>query len=130
MIGVVGGAVPYVGNSVVLECLVELDPAVSYSEVDVEVRWSKAGRSSTIPSQETIVPPDMMQSTISFSYLLESHSGMYKCEATLTPRDVRINSSPLITPMIYNFTAICMFPTSHTDTQVKSIFSTSTITGH
>ena len=106
MVRTVGDTVPYVGNNITVECLVELDAAVSYSEVDVEVRWLKVGSSSTIPSQEEIVPPDMMRSTISFTYLLESDSGRYKCEATLTPSDVRVNSPPLVTPQTYNLTAI------------------------
>ena len=105
-VGIAGGTTPYIGNNLTLECLVQLDSGVSYSEVVVEIMWYKAGLRSTIASQETIVPPDMMHSTISFTYLLESHSGMYKCEATLTPRDVRTNSIPTVSSTFYDLTVI------------------------
>ena len=105
-VGIAGGTTPYIGNNLTLECLVQLDSGVSYSEVVVEIMWYKAGLRSTIASQEIIVPPDMMHSTISFTYLLESHSGMYKCEATLTPRDVRTNSIPIVSSTFYDLTVI------------------------
>ena len=98
--------IPYVGNNVTLECLVQLDSAVSNSEVEMEVRWVKVGRRTAIPSLEAEIPPDRMRSTIFLTNLLERDSGSYQCETTLTPLDARVNSSPLNTPKVYNLTAI------------------------
>ena len=106
LVRIARSTIPYVGNNVTLECLVQLDEAVSNSEVEMEVRWVKVGRRTAIPSLEAVIPPDRMRSTISFTNLLETDSGSYECGTTLTPRDTRVNSSPLNTPKIYNLTAI------------------------
>ena len=98
--------IPYLGNNVTLECLVQLNPAVSISEVEMVARWIKDGRRTPIPSQEAVIPPDSMRSIITFTNLLESDSGAYTCETILTPRDPRVNSSPLNTPKTITLTTI------------------------
>ena len=106
LVRMAGNTIPYVGNSVTLECLVQLDTAVSYTDVEMEVRWVKVGRRRALPSVEAVIPPDRMRSTVTFDHLLETDSGPYECRTTLTPRDARVNSAPLNTPAIYNLTAI------------------------
>ena len=97
---------PYIGNNVSVKCSVELNPAVTYSEVDVDVRWLKDGRRYTGQSEVAMIVNGVTHSSISFAYLLESDSGWYECTAILTPHDVRVNSPQLVLPTLYNLTAI------------------------
>lgn len=110
IVRLVGDAIPHIGNNVSVECLVELDEAVSYSEVELEMRWLTDGRRSNIASAAVLTSPDTMRSSISFIFLSESDSGDYTCEAILTPRDLRVNSPSLTTPYIFNLTAIGKTP--------------------
>ena len=109
LVSVTEGTVAYVGNNLTLECSIRLSPAISYSEVEVEVRWLKDGRVYGGQIGEAEISHGSTQSEISFTYLLESDSGWYDCEAILSPRDVRVNSPQLVTSTIYNLTAIGMY---------------------
>ena len=88
-VGINNNEVPYVGNDITVVCGVLLTGVVDGGDVDVTVRWLKAGSEFIgVTGRVTIAGPvgsgDFVQSIMSFTHLLSSDSERYECEATVS----------------------------------------------
>ena len=105
-VGIIGSKSPYIGNSIALECTVTLSSNISFNQVEVDVQWLKNGHGYNEQITEPVTFYATTRSAISFSYLLDSHTGRYTCQATITPNQTRINSLALTSTRVYNLLAI------------------------
>ena len=83
--------VPFLGNSITLTCAVTLTGVKADIDVGVALNWRKNGGSLTDTSRITVTPVMstvfgvLVIGSVEFMSLEESDSGLYTCEAVITP---------------------------------------------
>ena len=90
-VGIDASEVPYVSNNINLVCVVALSGVKADQQVDVELNWKKDGNELPDSDRITVTPIEILtlgvsvSSSIQFTLLELSDSGVYVCEAVITP---------------------------------------------
>ena len=93
--------VTYIGNDVIIECVVILSGVRDGNDVDVSVSWMKDSTPFTgvtdrvtINSPETQLSGAAVSSTVDFSPLQSPDAAVYTCEVVITPREGNVPALP------------------------------------
>ena len=90
-VGIDAGEVAYISNNINLVCVVALSGVKADQQVEVELNWKKDGNELPDSDRITVTPTVILtlgvsvSSSIQFMLLELSDSGVYECEAVITP---------------------------------------------